>query len=59
MDESSFNKAEMSSQIQQLNRIVLETSKRQESLEEVETSLLIKLDEKEAESLELKTILND
>lgn len=56
---NSFNKAEMQKQIEMLNRHVVETGKRQESLEEVETTLMIKLDQKETENCDLKQLIID
>jgi len=49
----------MQKQIDQLNKQVHDTGKRQESLEMVETSLLTKLDKKESENYELKRILTE
>ena len=56
---NSFNKGEMQKQIELLNRQVVETGKRQESLEEVETTLMIKLDQKETENCDLKQLIID
>ena len=47
----------MQKQIENLNRHVFNTTKNQESLEQVETTLLLKLDKKEAENYQLKKLM--
>ena len=51
---TTANQKDLKKQIDNLNRQVFEATKRQESLQMVETNLIEKLDRKELENLELK-----